>query len=148
MKHLLPRLLALLTLSLTASLSFANKPYETFGDYKVIYTVFNSSFIQPRRSRRLTCGKAQALVNIAVIKSTPDGDTKGLPVTLSGTVANLMQQQKILKFKEIHEQDAVYYLAPVRFTNEEVLNFAVKVKLSPNSKPFNVKFTKTLYVDR
>jgi hypothetical protein len=125
------------------------KPYQDFGDYRVIYTVFNSSFIQPdvAKAYNITRGKNQALVNVSLIKKTADGYTEGLPASISGTAANLMQQQKVLKFVEVQEQNAVYYLAPLRFSNEEVLNFAIEVKTSTNAKPFELKFTKTLYAD-
>lgn len=125
------------------------KPYQDFGDYRVIYTVFNSSFIQPdvAKAYNITRGKNQALVNVSLIKKTADGYTEGLPASISGTAANLMQQQKVLKFVEVQEQNAVYYLAPLRFSNEEVLNFAIEVKTSANAKPFELKFTKTLYAD-
>ncbi|BFM18562.1 DUF4426 domain-containing protein [Maricurvus nonylphenolicus] len=126
------------------------KPYQDFGDYRVIYTVFNSSFIKPdiAKTYNITRGKSQALINVSLIKNTADGSTEGLPANISGTVTNLMQQQKVLKFVEVQEQNAVYYLAPLRFTNEEVLNFAIEVKTSANAKPFELEFTKTLYVDK
>ena len=125
------------------------KPYQDFGDYRVIYTVFNSSFIKPdiAKTYNITRGKNQALVNVSLIKKTANGSTEGLPAKISGTVANLMQQQKVLKFVEVQEQNAVYYLAPLRFSNEEVLNFNIEVKTSANAKPFELEFTKTLYVD-
>lgn len=143
-------LLAGLLVTLCSSAAFADaKPYQDFGDYRVIYTVFNSSFIKPdiAKTYNITRGKNQALVNVSLIKNTADGSTEGLPAKISGTVANLMQQQKVLKFVEVQEQNAVYYLAPLRFSNEEVLNFSIEVKTSANAKPFELEFTKTLYVD-
>lgn len=145
------RLLQIALLALLSNLALADaKTFETFGDYKVVYTVFNSSFIKPdiAKSYGITRAKNQVLINVALIKATADGDTEGLPAKVSGTVANLMQQQKTLKFFEVQEQNAVYYLAPLRIDNEEVLNFDIAVKTSANAKPFQLEFTKTLYVDK
>jgi len=116
----------------------------------VHFSVFNSSFISPEiaQANNIVRGKDRAIINIAVVKISPDGDTHGLPAVVKGHAANLMQQQKKLKFAEINEQNAVYYLASTRFTNEEVLNFEISVKPDPNKAPFIVKFTKTLYVDQ
>ncbi len=145
------RLLHITLLALLSNLALADaKAFETFGDHKVVYTVFNSNFIQPdiAKTYGLTRAKNQVLINVALIKSTADGDTEGLPAKVSGTVANLMQQQKTLEFFEVQEHNAVYYLAPLRITNEEVLNFDIEVKTSANAKPFQLEFTKTLYVDK
>ncbi|TQV69621.1 DUF4426 domain-containing protein [Exilibacterium tricleocarpae] len=128
------------------SAAAGDKPFERFGDHQVFFSVYNSSFIKPDIARiyNITRGKDRALINIAVVK---DGVQGGIPAQISGTATNLMQQQRKLEFSEIQEQDAVYYLASVRFTNEEVLNFAIDVKMPGNRRPYQLKFTKTLYVD-
>jgi len=111
---------------------------------------FNSSFITPAiaQTYNITRGKDRAIINIAVVETSSSGDTHGLPAVVKGEVANLMQQQRTLKFTEIREQDAVYYIASTRFSNEEVLNFDISVKPDPNKKPLSLRFTKTLYVDK
>ncbi|NIB39389.1 DUF4426 domain-containing protein [Pseudomaricurvus alkylphenolicus] len=141
--------LALLLLLASSLLQASNKPYTTFGDHKVLHTVFNSSFIQPNiaSAYNLTRGKDRALINVALIRSTESGNSNGLPAKVTGTVANLMQQQRSLEFIEIHEQNAVYYLAPLRFTNEEVLHFNLEVTPKGQGKSYTVKFSKKLYVD-
>lgn len=124
--------------------------FQTFGDYKVVYTVFNSSFIQPdvAKAYGITRAANQVLINIALIKSTAAGDSEGLPAEVSGTATNLMQQQKTLNFFTVREQSATYFLAPLRFDNEEILNFNIRVKASADAVPFDLKFTKMLYVDK
>jgi len=145
----------LLILLLPFMLSFTahakdNQPFQEFGDYKVYFSVFNSSFIQPdiAQAYNLTRGKDRALVNIALVKKKDVGDTEGLATTIKGHSQNLMQQRRDLEFMEINEQSAVYYLAPVRFTNEEILHFTIEVKPNANSRPMTVTFSKKLYVDR
>ncbi len=142
-------LLALAMLTVAAAVNANDQPFETFGDYKVYYTVFSSSFIKPEVARvyNLTRGKNQVLVNISLVKANAGGDTQGLAAKVSGTAANLMQQQKTLEFKEISEQDAVYYLAPLRITDEEVMNFKILVQPVTGGETFSLEFSKTLYVD-
>lgn len=138
-----------LGLLLISSLATAsdNQPFTAFGEYTVLHTVFNSSFLQPEvaRAYKLTRGKNQALVNIAIIKNTPEGSTRGLPAEVSGSIRNLMQQQKPLNFIEIKEQDAVYFLAPFRIDSEEVVHFNVEVKYE--GRTFPLTFSKHLYKD-
>lgn len=126
-----------------------HQPYQEFGDYKVYFSVFNSSFIQPdiATAYNLTRGKDRALVNIALVKKDGLGDTEGLAANIEGFSQNLMQQRHDLEFMEVNEQNAVYYLAPLRFINEEILHFTILVKTSDNRPPLEVKFSKKLYTD-
>ncbi|WP_226643516.1 DUF4426 domain-containing protein [Microbulbifer variabilis] len=119
------------------------KNYEDFGDYRVIYSVFNSDFIQPdiAQQYQLVRAKDRAYVNVSVVKK--DGGTKGLSAEMSGNATNLIQQSRPLKFKEIREGDAVYYLAPLRYENEETLTFNVDVTL-PNGKTETISFRRKL----
>lgn len=119
------------------------KSHEDFGDYRVIYSVFNSDFIQPDIAQKYQLARARdrAYVNVSVVKK--DGGTHGLGAEISGNATNLIQQSRPLKFAEIREGDAVYYLAPLRFENEETLTFNVDVTL-PNGKKERVTFRRKL----
>lgn len=140
--------IAFITLALTTSAAQADeKTFTTFDNYQVLHTVFNSTFIKPEiaSAYNLTRGKDHALINIALVKTDDVGQSYGLPAKVTGTVANLMQQQKPLEFIEIKEQNAVYYLADLRFQNEEVLHFTINV--NANGKDHEVTFTKKLYAE-
>ena len=123
------------------------QPWQDFGDYRVLYSTFNSDFLQPATARALglTRAKNQVLVNIAVSRKQTDGSySLGLPAKVSGHATNLMQQQKALDFTEVAEATASYYLAPLRVSNEDVIHFTVEVVIDDQTLP--VKFSKTLYV--
>ena len=147
-----PRLTLLLTLCVAcyAALCSGNVRGENvqhFDNYSVHYTVFNSTFIleDVARTYQIKRSKYESLINISVV---PKGEHfGGLPAQLSGTVTNLMQQQKALKFKEINEGDVVYYLAPVRISGEEVVHFDIQLLPENSGKPLSFKFTKKLYSD-
>ena len=144
------RLFLLLIVSLLCSATAARadeKVFTNFGDYRVQHTVFNSSFIKPdiASAYNLTRGADHALVNIAVLKNGSGAGSGSLAASVSGTVSNLMQQTKALQFKEIKEGEAVYYLADLRFENEEVLHFNITVTIG--GRDLDVKFSKTLYVE-
>jgi hypothetical protein len=125
------------------------KTFEKFGDYTIHYNVFNSSIIAPKvaEAYKLVRGRDKALVNISFTKTENGITTLGLPAVVLGTSTNLMQQAQKLKFIEIKEGDATYYLAPVAFENEELLHFSIQVQNTPDATPMEVKFDRTLYRD-
>ncbi len=138
----------LLALILATNLYAQEGASTTKGHYQVFHSVFNSSFLQPdiAKAYNLIRAKDQAFINVVVTdKNHPNG--LGKPVEISGYAVNLMQQQRKLEFVEIREKDTVYYLAPVRFTNEEVMHFNVNIKPSPSEPAFDIKLSKTLYLD-
>lgn len=145
-------LCSLVSLNLAAQIDQTKliKTAEKFGDYTVHYNVFNSTDIpaQVAEAYKLVRGKDRALVNISLTKTENGSTSLGLPAVVSGVSKNLMQQRQRLKFIEIKEADATYYLAPLVFTNEEVLHFEVQVKAADNSRPLKLNFSRTLYTDK
>ncbi len=117
--------------------------------YRVFYSVFNSAFLTPEvaAANGLVRANDRAYLNIVVTQVTPEGQSLGLPASLKGSAANLMQQAQPLEFKEIREPTAVYYLAPIRHTNEEVYNFSVVVTPEGSEAAIEIKFSKKLYVE-
>jgi hypothetical protein len=122
---------------------------QAFGDYTIHYNVFNSTDIPAKvaETYKLVRGKDRALVNISLTKTENGSTSLGLPAVVSGASKNLMQQQQPLKFIEIKEGDATYYLAPFVFTNEEILHFDIQVSTETGTKPMTFTFNRTLYTD-
>ena len=122
---------------------------EKFGDYTVHYNVFHSTDIPAAvaEAYKLVRGRDRALVNISLTKTENGTTTLGLPALVSGVHKNLMQQKQVLKFIEIKEGDATYYLAPFVFNNEELLHFDIQVGADANSKPMTFTFNRTLYTE-
>ncbi|WP_428819788.1 DUF4426 domain-containing protein [Microbulbifer sp. MCCC 1A16149] len=117
--------------------------HQDFGDYRVTYSVFNSDFIPPDIARQYNLVRARdrAFVNISVSKK---GGLKGMSAGISGNATNLIQQSRPLEFKEIREQDAVYYLAPLRFEHEESLTFNIDLVM-PDGSSQQLTFRRQLH---
>ena len=120
---------------------------KQFSEYTVHYTVFNSAFIPADVAAvyQVNRAKNRALVNVSVTRETEDGHSLGLPANITGTATNMMQQQRKLEFRTIDEGNATYYLAELRHTNEEIMNFAVQVQVEGQAQPFSIRFTRTLH---
>lgn len=135
---------------LIAGLSFStladNRPYREYGDLKVFFSAFNSSFIQPdvASSYNIVRGKDKGLVNIAVVKN---GQTGGMPAAVKGTVSNIFGQQQVLEFAEIREENAVYYLAPFRFDKEDWMTFKIDVSPDSGQATHSLTFQRKFYID-
>ena len=129
------------------SQGYEEKLYQQHGNYKIFYSAFNSSFIDSdiAVANNIVRGKGKGLVNIAVMEEL----TIGTPAKVTGRVFNILQQSQSLEFVAVKEQQALYYLAPFTFENEDYLTFKITVK--PNDgKPsysYDFKFQKKMYHD-
>lgn len=141
------RLLLVALLIFAARLAADERPYREFGGYRVYYSAFNSSVLsaQVAAAYDIVRGSDRGLVNIAVM---PVGAVGGRPAEVDGRVANLFGQHQELKFFEVREDDAVYYLAPFRFANEDALTFTITVKPTPDAAPQTLSFQRTFYRER
>ena len=94
------------------------------------------------RSRR------QVLLNVVVLKIQNDGEAHGaIPASVTGFSRNLIGQTQDLIFREINETaGAIYYLAPVRVSNEESVQFTLEI-IPENERMIDVSFRHTVYVD-
>ena len=117
---------------------------HSFGEYDVHYIAFNSGFLQPdiAAAAGLVRSKAQGVVNVAVLKG-------GKPevALVSGTVKNLLGQDRPLNFKQLKEgDDAIYYLAQFPFDSRETLRFSLTVQ-PMGADPVSFNFTQEFFPD-
>lgn len=133
------RRIALLFIALCLSLPVLAERKQSFGDLDVHYSAFNSSYLQPdiAAATGLVRSKRQGVVNIAVLKAG-----KASSADVNGSVSNLIGQSYPLKFKQVTEGPAIYYLAQFPFEGREVLRFTIKVTAegAPHSFDFNQEF--------
>lgn len=116
-------------------------------DHIVYYNVFNSSLIPAdvASKHNLVRAKDRVYINVAVVKKS--GGYGFAPEKLSGIYRNLMQQRFPLKFIKIKEATATYYLAPIRFNNEDILHLDITVQPESNTPESTFTITKKLYLD-
>jgi Domain of unknown function (DUF4426) len=123
-------------LSVTAMAADAIKGdrQETFGDVTVHYNTFNSTYLTPdiAKSAELIRSKNQGVINVSVIK-----EGKPLMAQVSGSVKDLTSQSVPLKFKQITEQGAIYYIAQYPVDQQEVRTFDIKVQTGDKINTIN-----------
>ena len=94
-------------------------------------------------ANQIVRGKDKGLVNIAVVM----GSGTGKSAVITGKVYNIFQMSQTLEFVEVREQDAVYYLAPFEFENEDLLTFKISVRSDQQKPAYDLKFQKKMYHD-
>lgn len=133
-------------LLLTAGV-YAVETHQDFDNYRVQFSVVNSTFIPPEvaQAHDLTRARDQALINLSITHTGGDEPRYGVPAQVSGQATNLMQQSRKLDFIEVREAEVVYYLAPLRHTNEEVMRFHLQVQPEGETQPLEMRFERTLH---
>ncbi|TAA41770.1 DUF4426 domain-containing protein [Corallincola spongiicola] len=137
--------LLLLLLAITSQSAFAN--VEKFGDIHVHYVAFSSTFLTPAIAKAygITRSRTNGLVNISVLDTGKEG-SPAVAVKIKGEARNLIGNQVTLKFKEIREESAVYYISPIAYSNEETFRF--EIELTHDDGTVNtVKFQQKFYAD-
>ena len=123
-------------LSVTAMAADAIKAdrKEVFGDITVHYNTFNSTILTPdiAKAAELTRSKNQGVINVSVIK-----EGKPLMAQVSGSVKDLTSQTVPLKFKQITEQGAIYYIAQFPVDQQETRTFKIDIKTGDKINTIN-----------
>ncbi|MGY1450537.1 DUF4426 domain-containing protein [Pseudomonas chlororaphis] len=118
-------LAACLSASAMAAEPIKGERQEVFGDVTVHYNTFNSTFLQPdiAKAAELVRSKNQGVINVSVLKAG-----KPLIAQVTGTVKDLTSQSVPLKFKQVTEQGAIYYIAQYPVEQQETRTFEIKVQ--------------------
>ncbi|QTT86365.1 DUF4426 domain-containing protein [Pseudomonas chlororaphis] len=118
-------LAACLSTSAMAAEPIKGERQEVFGDVTVHYNTFNSTFLQPdiAKAAELVRSKNQGVINVSVLKAG-----KPLVAQVTGTVKDLTSQSVPLKFKQVTEQGAIYYIAQYPVEQQETRTFEIKVQ--------------------
>ncbi len=121
---------------------------KQFGNYVIHYNAFRSDTLTPEiaKAYSLTRRNNRMVINITVQKK--DGDaSRPVKANVTGFASNLTGQIKDLEFKEIHDGEAIYYLAQSQVSNYETLKFDIKVTPAGETLVAKFKFQQKFYTD-
>ena len=115
---------------------------EIIGDFEAHYVVFPSTFLNAEVAviYGITRARNLSIVNLSVLDSAGEG----APAGIDGRVKNLLGQESPLKFREIREDKALYYIAEVRHADREVLRFSIAIT-PPGERTFDLSFQQELF---
>jgi hypothetical protein len=114
-----------------------------FGDYAVHYNALRTDTLTPEiaQAYQLTRRNNRAMINITVQKRGASKATTPHKARVEGFASNLNAQVKNLEFREIQDGEAIYYIAETQISNDETLNFEIKVTPEGNATSTQVKFS-------
>ena len=125
-----------------------NNNVQTFDNYEVHYSVFNTGFLSPEiaQAYNIVRSKSKALMNIAVLEKQPNGTLKNVTAVVTGEQYDLIRTVPLL-FNEVREEQAIYYLSSFDFQNKTTLYFTLMIQPDPNKPAYKLQFNKMLYTD-
>lgn len=148
MKRTLPKLLVLLTILPALALAQGSGQRE-LGPYTVFYSVVNSTFVSPEVAGHygIVRGKDRAFINIAIRENLADGGSEARSASLEGRTWDLFHNQ-FLEFREVKEQNSIYYIAEFKFNDEDVRFFKVELQPEGAQRSYEIKFNHKVYEEQ
>ncbi|MBU3004511.1 DUF4426 domain-containing protein [Paraglaciecola arctica] len=135
-------------LCLTLGLLFLNsanaEQKQQLGSWDVHYMALNSTFLTPQVAKEygIVRSKYNGLINISVLNTE---DQSAQSVVLTGQAKNLLGVVKELKFKQVTEGKAIYYLATLPFSDQE--QYRISVDINNGLELKTLKFQHKFYAD-
>jgi len=144
--HVILLFVAFFLFSTSAHAEDQGGQFKTLGNWDVHYIAFPSTFLQPKIAKHYGIERSgyAGVVNISVLDNRTK-DTPAQKVKITGVAKNLIGHRINLEFKEIVEGDSVYYIAPIKYRNEETYRFDLEISQGKNFK--KLKFQQKFYVD-
>ena len=120
----------------------ASEQTENWKGYEIHYSVVPSSFLSQEVAKihSIVRANGRIIINIAIKK---DGASTNAQV--EGTVSNLLKQQSRLHFREIVNNQTIYYLANIIFDDKDKITFWITIKPENESETYELKFTRQYY---
>jgi Domain of unknown function (DUF4426) len=140
----------LLAASLIVIATAAHAQYaENFGPYRVRYNALPTEQLLPdvAQTYGIVRSRQTGLVNIAVQRSADGDPSAPIRATLNGTATSLSGQRVELKFREIAEDGAVYYIAQFPISAPDTYRFDISITPESATSPYMLKFNQDFVAD-
>lgn len=139
----------LILLALMPTIAVQAQQSEMFGPFELHYSVVNTTFLEPSVAAAygITRGKERAIVNLSVREHLEAGGEVGRAMQLKGTTWDLLQKMEELEFQEVREGPAIYYIAELKFLNEEYRFFEVHFRPEGAQQTYTFDLKHQMYKD-
>lgn len=146
MKNSIMKFLLAITISFFAITYASAENMKKLGSMDVHYMAIGSTFFTPEIAKvyGITRSRYNGLINISVLDTTKAGNP-AKTVSISGKAKNNLGQFKTLEFTEVKEGDAIYYLAQIKYSNEETVHFTLDI--NDGKEQHTLTFSQKFYVD-
>ena len=146
MKNSILKFLIAITFSFFAITHASAENMKRLGSMNVHYMAIGSTFFTPEIAKvyGITRSRFNGLINISVLDNSKAGKP-AKTVSITGKAKNNLGQFKAVDFTEVKEGDAIYYLAQIKYSNEETIHFTLNI--NDGKEQQILKFSQKFYVD-
>nr|WP_086940317.1 DUF4426 domain-containing protein [Thaumasiovibrio occultus] len=117
-----------------------------FDNLAVHYSAIPTTFLSPEVATQYQIQRSRyaALLNISVLDQNKDN--QAVMASITGHAKNLLGNRFPLEFRQVKEGSAIYYLAEIKHTHEDKLQFEIQV-LTAGGTTNTLTFEQTFYTD-
>lgn len=116
------------------------------GDHVVHFSAQSTDQLPPEvaRAYNIVRSKNRAMLNVSVLRAA---DNTAVAADVTVKTVNLTGQLKTITMRQIHEQEAIYYIGEVAVANRETLIFDISVMPEGASMASDVRFKRQFFTD-
>lgn len=138
----LTRMIALLCLLLSGTAGA--EQVQSFGDYRVHYSAFNSSFLQPEVAQSYGLVRSR---NRGVLMVTLQRGEQAVPARVRALAEDIVGRTQVIELREVRAGEAVYYVGDFAIIDGETLRFTVDVFPTQSPETLSLHFRQQLFTD-
>jgi hypothetical protein len=122
---------------------------QDFGDYELHYNAVRTDLLTPDVARAYGIERSanRVLLNVSLLKKSPDGRTVPVDGKVSAAAHNLNGQVKNLELRRVTEGDSVYFIGEVGITGNEILVFDINATPADQPEALQVQFKREFFAD-
>lgn len=122
---------------------------QDFGDYELHYNAVRTDLLTPDVARAYGIERSanRVLLNVSLLRKSPDGRTVPVDGRVSAAAHNLNGQVKSLQLRRVTEGDSVYFIGEVAITGNEILVFDIDATPAEQAEAFQVQFKREFFAD-
>ena len=113
-----------------------------FAGHEVHYIIIPTTFLESEIAAQYDVARARnrALINVSIL----DDNKEAVTGSVSGSSSNLLGQTQYFEFRQVREGDAIYYLAELLHSDQELHRVTLEVALDTGQKD-QIKFNQKMY---
>ena len=123
--------------------------HQDFGDFEVHYNAVRTDELTPAVARAYGIERSanRVLLNVSLLRKSPDGRTTPVDGTVSASAYNLNGQLKNLEMRRITEGSSVYFIGEVGISGTEILVFDIEAAPAGAPATYSVQFKREFVAD-
>ena len=127
----------------------AEPTFQDFGDFEVHYNAIRTDQLTPGVARAYGIERStnRVMLNVSLLRKSPDGKTVPVDGTVTATAYNLNGQLKDLQMRRISEGASIYFIGEVGISGNEILVFDIDATAPGQGAKYSVQFKREFFTD-